>query len=59
MSKGSKEHSLEKLIKILEIVAVELRSGRELAELVQRRFTAAEKGKQKESEQPILENTPT
>ncbi|KAF2537426.1 hypothetical protein F2Q68_00020881 [Brassica cretica] len=35
-----------------ECNAVELRSGKQLSEPVKKRFTAAEKGKQKESEQP-------
>ncbi|XP_009123338.2 uncharacterized protein LOC103848115 [Brassica rapa] len=35
-----------------ECNAVELRSGKKLSEPVKKRFTAAEKGKQKESEQP-------
>ncbi|XP_013728551.1 uncharacterized protein LOC106432247 [Brassica napus] len=35
--------------------AVELRSGKQLSEPVKKRFTAAEKGKQKESEQPTAD----
>ncbi|KAF3600684.1 hypothetical protein F2Q69_00034366 [Brassica cretica] len=41
-----------------ECNAVELRSGKQLSEPVNKRFTAAENGKQKESEQPPAD-TPT
>ncbi|XP_013588879.1 PREDICTED: uncharacterized protein LOC106297143 [Brassica oleracea var. oleracea] len=41
-----------------ECNAVELRSGKQLSKPVKKRFTAAEKGKQKESEQPPTD-TPT
>ncbi|KAF3567603.1 hypothetical protein DY000_02016500 [Brassica cretica] len=36
-----------------ECNAVELRNGKQLSEQVKKKFTAAEKGKQKELEQPI------